>query len=289
MKKFFFLFFFLITIVSFAQKPGDAMLQLTFGTEYVPAKLTFLDNHVEEGYVYGFIENRFFEVNMGFISGFETIENKTNLDDKVFDFRATSNGEVKKLQSKNLKSIVLLGNEDDVDIQYDYINLKTVNSAGEIVDLNKKIWLPLIKKDNISLYGYSYFLTQPNGSGAQYICTPVYLKGANQDFAIPPIDYNRVNLFNLGKIDDKFKIAVKEIFKDCPELIAKMDLEKTFTKEDKRSAVQKYKEEEKEYKAKAKELPRKERKSFRTKFYENKALEPYFIMIDEYNKTCPKQ
>ena len=279
----------LFSLGTFAQKPDDALLQINLGAEYVPAKLVFTDGHTEEGHVYGFIENRFFEVNMGFISGFETIENKVNLDDKVFEFKTSLKGESRKLQSKDLKSVVLIGGEDDIDVQYDYLSIKTINSAGETVDLNKKIWLPLIKNDKVNLYGYSYFLAQPNGAGLQYICTPVYLKGFNQDYAIPPIDYNRVNLFNLSGIDDKFKASMREIFKDCPALIEKMDLDRTFSKEDKRSAIQKYKEDEKEYKSKAKELPKKERKSFKTKFYENKALEPYFTIIHEYNKTCSGQ
>ncbi|MBC8643768.1 hypothetical protein H9W95_06220 [Flavobacterium lindanitolerans] len=51
------------------------------------------------------------------------------------------------------------------------------------------------------------------GHGCSLMWILAYIKKPNDEFAYIPVDYNRLNLFNLGKIDDKFLKPLRKLVK----------------------------------------------------------------------------
>jgi hypothetical protein len=285
--KYFLIFF--ISICSFAQKPNGGFLQFNFKADYVPAKVRFVDGHTEEGFIYGFIENRKFEINLDLGLGPQSLEKDLNLDDKVFDFKNDINGPKRKLTIKDINEVILVGDGANFTI-YRLFNIKRANNKGEIIDANKKIWLPLIKKGVVNIYGYDiYRKASANDQGeGVYMFTMVYLQKENQDYAMSTIDYDNISIFNMGKVDDKSAAVLKEAFKDCPKFVATIDQKVKLSKEEKKDMRKEYFTDQKELKNLKKGKSQAEYNEIERDYYHKKLVAPFDKLIDEYVATCPK-
>jgi len=281
MKKI--LFFLFLSVGTMQAQSEDDMITFDFSADYKPAEITFMDGHKENGFIYGFIDNTFFTFDpSSLISGFKSIESSVNLNDKHFDFKNSLEGSARKLTVADIKNVLVT--KQSGNVEYGYYHIKTANAKGEIVDTKKSAWLPFIKKDKIDILGYNYFQKSP-GTLSELLFTPVYLHRNNEDFVIVPIDFNGINLFSFGKIDEKFMGAITEVFKDCPVLIEKM----------KSDAVAKkplfdydtLKEDLKELKKTSKDLPKKERKKLKDDLQSAYNIQPYINLINQYKISCP--
>lgn len=278
MKKYILALFFCNLI--FAQKPSGGDVLFTFGADYREAEVTFTDGHKEKGLIYGFIENKFIEIGNPMSFGFDTLESRMNLLDNSFDFKINEGDKPRKLTQNEINDVEII-KRDGKNLHYRLMDLKTVNVKGEIVDLKKRAWLPVYSEDKVNLFAYSVY------SEGRYMMTVAYLNHSKDNFAINPIDLNRLNLFNIGKIDDKFINALKEVFKDCPEYVKK--LEQNFNEKKMGYSAESYDELKKQLKEvkKDKNLTKQQKRDLEDELQQKYYLDPYSNLIEEYNETCP--
>lgn len=269
-----------------AQKPEPGEIKITLNADYKPAEITYVDGHKEQGFIYGFISNKAIAVGSLLDTEFDTLESDLNFMDNSFTFKTTLDGEKKHLSQNDIKEVNLYYNTDAPDF-YRLMDMKSANSAGEIVDLHKKVWLPLYKTfGKFNIFSYDVYTIHPN----TYAGTYVYLNRADDNFAINARDINRMNLFNLDKIDDKFAATLKYIFRDCPEFV------QTFNGEPRdvwmhfyegflwKETGKKLKQYEKEHK----ELTKQQLEKHRIDYKRQAEILPYIRCIEEYYQKCPK-
>src|SRR5690606_15506713 len=177
--------------------------------KYIPCEITFDDNTVVSGFVKDFRLPRTIEI-AGYDLG--TIESQLNLDRSKFKFKTTNDGSAKDITLSNIKFITLI--EEDGDTKYEKLRLKTINSKSEVVDLKREIMVPLLREGNINLYGLQVYECSVN-------CTMfwvlAYVKHRDSEYAFIPIDYNNLNLFNTGKLQEKIFRSFEEVGKDCED------------------------------------------------------------------------
>lgn len=285
MKNYIVLFLFVFGI-AIAQKPKSNEILFTLGTKYENAEVIFVDGHSENGFIYGFISNKWIEFGNPLSLGFETLENRLNLTDNSFSFKNTIDGTSRNLTQSDINEVTIIDEKSQSE-HYKLMNLKTVNVKGEIIDLNKKAWLPLYKVDKINVYAYDVMFSDNRSGPSKYAFTVAYLNNPKDNFAINPIDFNRINLFNLGKIDDKMIYVLKEVFKDCPEFIKKLNGNPKTVLSDYFKDPQQRKIDKNELKESSKGLSKQEKKELEIKLNEKMWVDPYLKLIDDYKKACP--
>lgn len=269
-----------LPIISYAQVASNGSL-FSEGLKFSEARIVFKDGHSENGFIKGFIDKSFTTFN--YQTGFETLEKQLNLTDKSFDFKNTEEGVSRKLTNDEIDQITIVHSKAKFST-YQLYGMKTANSKGKIVDLNRKIWLPVIKKGKVNILGFNIV----NSNTGRYGETVVYLNRDGEDFAINPIDRNRINLFNLGKIDDKFVATLNEIFKDCPEFLSSINEDpKTFTEQITKRIKENRKEAEKQFKEDSKKLKGNDKKLLEMQIYEQFYISEYVRLIEDYLKFCP--
>jgi hypothetical protein len=277
MKKFLIIYLFLFFYQGYSQV-------YNFDAKYRQAEITFIDKHIENGFIYGFIERKFIEFTPSNGFSLSNIEERLNLNDNTMSFKTTIDGSKKELSQNDLISVKVLNDEGEY-INWKLMELKTVNVDGKIINLNRKAWLPIYKEDKINIFSKSVY-SQQGQSKPKYGFTMIYLNNPKDNFAINPIDYNRINIFNIGKINDKLIFALKEVFKDCPEFLKKIEgdpdevIDRYF-----KNRIQRKKDRE-VFRENSKDLSRKDRNFLEIELKENTAVEPYLKLIDEYKVTC---
>ena len=261
---------------------GYAQINLYYGLDSteVPGTVYFNDGHSEEGIVAGLVDRRYMFVDMK--NPFKTIERNLDLMDNSFIF-TNEQGEKRKIKSDEVKKVIKKYDEGySVYIRH---NLKTVNTKGKIVDLDRQAWLPLMIDDpRIKIFGLSAY----DVKSRQYVGTYVYLNREGEDFVINPLDFNRLNLFNMGSVNDKMRVALKETFRDCPATIDLID--QTITN---KSQKKDYKATQKKLLVGLKEirksnLSRDEKKLKEIQLYEEMMVSIYSNLLDHYNENCPE-
>ncbi len=242
------------------------------GSTETNAEITFNDGHTEKGVVSGFIQRRYMYVNLPS----KTLERELNLDDKVFSFE-DSLGVKRKIRSNQVQ-IVKEIYENGYGL-YRRFNIKTVNSKKKIIDVKKQVWLPYFIEDRINILGFTVY-----GHKGTYLGTYIYLNREGEDFAINPIDFNRINLFNMGKTDDKMKIALKETFRDCEATLSFID--EMFSKKGKKKSQKVVLSKEGLDRIKKQKLRGKEKAFAVGKLYENFMIGVYSNILNHYNEHC---
>lgn len=251
--------------------------------EFIPAEIKLSNGEIISGYIKEFnvpnaIEFPEFTFNLN-------LEAELRMDRTKFNFKKTLEGSSEKIDLNSIKSITLKGEDT---ITYEKLKLKTINSKLEVVDLQREIMAPLIKEGKINIYGLkAYECTPRYGCSLMWVLT--YIKKPNDEYAYIPVDYNRLNIFNLGKIDDKFFRAFEEAGKDCPEFLsytaekkAKFS-DKAYRKE--LAAIRKQFDKDKKEKLKQIKSNRERIKAeddMETQFY----LKFYLDEIKEYSSRC---
>ena len=220
-----------------------------------------------------------------------SLEKEMGIHGKTFVL-TDPNGKEKIIISDNVKSIYIYEDEGVKEIRR--LNLKTVNVKGEIVDLDKNVWLPVkIDGSRVSILSFNRYVSYANPyknkkkvsiDKATYAGTYVYLQRMEEDFAIIPIDLNRINLLNMGSTGDKYKIALKETFRDCDKTVALIDKDWDVSNKE---GLKRYKALKKEANQKIKKLPKKERKYAWDAFYTEYTMRLYLPILEQYNAECP--
>ncbi len=258
-------------MVSQTYTSNSGLINFNLGNKYEEAEITYSDNTKVKGYINGFIENNSIEVGLG-LDYFDKFEDQLNLDDKKFYFKKEINDKAITLTQENIKSISVVVN--NVTKTYYLLKIKSVDKKKNIVDLNRKVWLPLLKDDDkIKIFGFNLFLNN------RYVGTFNYLSNDNE-YALKPTD--RVFVSSDTMIES-YQIMLKYIFNDCEQIKPLID---EFTNKEK--AKKKYAELQLQIKAVKKEkgLTKIDEKNKILKLNEDYFTEPYVKMIEEYKKSC---
>ena len=258
-------------MVSQTYTSNSGLINLNLGNKYEEAEITYSDSTKVKGYINGFIENNSIEVGLG-LDFFDKFEDQLNLDDKKFYFKKEIDDKAITLTQENIKSISVVVN--NVTKTYYLLKIKSVDKKKNIVDLNRKVWLPLLKDDDkIKIFGFNLFLNN------RYVGTFNYLSNDNE-YALKPTD--RVFVSSDTMIES-YQIMLKYIFNDCEQIKPLID---EFTNKEK--AKKKYAELQLQIKAVKKEkgLTKIDEKNKILKLNEDYFTEPYVKMIEEYKKSC---
>lgn len=258
-------------IISQTYTSNSGLINLNLGNKYEEAEITYSDNTKVKGYINGFIENNSIEVGLG-LDYFDKLEDQLNLDDKKFHFKKEINDKPIILTQDKIKSISVVVN--NVTKTYYLLKIKSVDKKKNIVDLNRKVWLPLLKdSDKIKIFGFNLFINN------RYVHTYTYLSNDNE-YALKPTDKSFISS---DAIIESYQIMLKYIFNDCDKI---KPLIEEFT--NKENAKKKYAELQLQIKAvkKEKDLTKDEEKNKILKLNEDYFTEPYVKMIEEYKKSC---
>ena len=252
----------------FAQNEG--IFNFIFGNRYEEAEITYTNGSIQRGYINGFIENNF--LNFSNDNPFDKFEEQLNLDDKKFYFKSDLKADAITLTQEQIKKVSLIQNNTTKDFYL--LKIKSVDKNGDIVDLERKAWLPLLySSSSINIYGFNLLI---NG---QYIYTYSYFN-IDDEYAIKATDQL---IINNKKYLANYKIMLKFIFNNCDTMNPLID-----DYLNKENYMKKYDELTEEIK-KVKNI---EGMSKDDKEYEimvmkqNFYLEPLKQMIETFNDSC---
>ncbi|MBW8524510.1 hypothetical protein K0U91_09175 [Chryseobacterium chendengshani] len=246
----------------------------------IPVEIIMENGEVKTGFLQNFQNPKYVYADMLLLGN---IEKKLRFEIDEFNFKEEQSSAVEKIGINDLKRIVILGKDGSEKLVYDKMKLKTINVKGEILDVKKTVVLPLEQEGKTNLYGINIVFVQNNRYNNN-IYLP-YMKKADEEYGYIVIDLNRVNFFNLGKIDDKLKKAIYEVTKDCAPFSDNLDVRIKEFEDDVKTA-------RKEGFAKKKEL-RKIAKNGGEGFdamkidHEYSSM-PYRELLDEYEQKCKK-
>ena len=258
-------------MVSQTYTSNSGLINFNLGNKYEEAEITYSDSTKVKGYINGFIENNSIEVGLG-LDFFDKFEDQLNLDDKKFYFKKEIDDKAITLTQENIKSISVVVN--NVTKTYYLLKIKSVDKKKNIVDLNRKVWLPLLKdSEEIKIFGFNLFINN------RYVHTYTYLSN-DDEYALKPTDKSFISS---DAIIESYQIMLKYIFNDCEKI---KPLIEEFT--NKENAKKKYAELQLQIKAvkKEKDLTKVEEKNKILKLNEDYFTEPYVKMIEEYKKSC---
>lgn len=260
---------FLIIFTCFAYYGYTQDLYYGFPDSEKEAEITFTDGHVETGKIYGFIDRR--SIYLDVDNPFKSVERRLNLTDKIFHFD-NGNGIKRKVKSDEAVKIKVV--EEGKDVFYERVYVKTVNSKGKVVDLKRQLWLPYIYSDDrVAILGLNML-----DLNKRYVGTLVYLKRAEEDFVLNSLDYNRLNIFNFSKLDDKMYAVYREIFRDCEATVEYINYFANLKGKKKKQV-------RKEMMEKYKAVPVNKDESI-TERYERLALTNPMFFLNHYNQNC---
>ena len=241
--------------------------------KFLEGTIVFKDGHSETGYIKSFLENKFFDYTL-----FKKFEQEFNLDDKSIKFKNSAEGTVIKYNMDDIAELqIKAGTIYEI---YVPLNLKTLSKKGEIIDKKIKVWLPLIKKGKINLYGYEYFISSYRGDfpehGYQF-----YYHIQGSDFALSPYE----NLTMLGKKANIkiFTSFYKYLFDACSDFTTKhavelqKEIDSNYSKEEQKQMVREYVKREKAFQNK------KDKTLIDAFEMQNFELSKF---IDDYNSEC---
>ncbi|MPS64583.1 hypothetical protein [Chryseobacterium sp.] len=132
-----------------------------------------------------------------------------------FVYKKTKGSEDEKFGANEVKSVKIFDDYDDVTNAIERLDMKYVDKNGEVTDKKKRSFQPLLYDGKIQIFGSN--LKVCSGAACNYVYSKFYLKNAKDDFAVMPVDYDKLSLFNVGSMYDKMVEAFKYAGRDCPE------------------------------------------------------------------------
>lgn len=277
------LFSLLILSITFAQSQEKPIVEFYFGkTNYIPATVQLNNGKVLMGEVQDFDSPDLVKVNNPF--GFEPkdLESEFNLDRKKIKFRTNASEKEIYIYSDSINQITHFDTELNQVKEFKRLRILKTNNNGEVYDSGKSCFLPLIKKDSISYYGYNLIVEN------KYARTVFYMNNSKDNFAINPLDFSMMDILKKeSKLQTEVINAVKYITKDCTEFHKIIETKPEITKEMKKDALQKYKQMEQDVKEGKKKLKTKREKvAFESEVFSSYYLTPFMTITKEYNTLC---
>jgi hypothetical protein len=239
--------------------------------DYIPAKVILTNGKAINGYIKDFTLPKFIQF-QGPFSEFKPFEKRLNLDRTNFRFKYNPEGESIPIHADSIQTILL---NEDKPVEYEKMKLKTINSKNKLVDTDLEVFLPLIKRGDIDLYGLNVV-----DKHDKLITVLAYIKKPEDNFAVIPIDMSRLNIFNAWSIGERFITGFMEITKDCDAYQALLQDELNKLKKKDKQYVKESEQQFKDYMAQNCNNCNPE--ELFSSFY----FQRYKDMIDNYSNMC---
>lgn len=222
--------------------------------KYTNATVYYNNGQSEKGLINSFLEDNFFDFNI-----FGTFEEGLIYHDKSIKFKTSEDAEAKKIAIGDIDKIIV--HYENFDKEYKALFIRNVNRKGIIEESNVKIFLPLLRSGKVNLYGFYHRETYTNhdrkmSSSSSSVTEVFYLQNANENYAFNYYDIELQDVFNLR---DRLANPLKELFKDCPELLTKVQntfYEENLSKEEKKKLKEQSKATWKALQKEYKEIPK---------------------------------
>ena len=274
MKNLFLAFSLLIAFQLWSQKEGSATV--------FNAEITYNNGTTSKGKLDGFIVKKSLFGGKG--DPFANLESDFNLRDTKFTFYPDG-GEKLKLKSEEVSNVKLF--KDDGDVwEFGRFKIMALDKKGNLKETKSELWLPYLRKDEISLLGFSAF-----DHTGKYVGTVTLFHREGDDYVIDPINLKVLDIFSMRKMMEKTEAGMVEVFKDCPETVKlvkgnfeKAQMERATSKEYRKKFMKDIKDLDK----RTKKMSVGERMEAQGDFYSKlymEGLQPYF---DSYNENCAK-
>ena len=201
--------------------------------KYTTATVYYLDGKSEKGLINSFLEDRFFDFNF-----FGTFEQGLIYNDKSITFKLNEEAEASKVPIADIDKIIL--HYENFDKEYKALFIRNIDRKGVLEEPKARIFLPLLRSGKINIYGFYHRDVSTSYSDPKFQRSTVtvtelfYYQNANENYAI---DYFNIELQDVFNLRDRMANPLRELFKDCEELVAKVDnvmYEKNLSKEEKK-------------------------------------------------------
>jgi hypothetical protein len=283
------IFFALTGFIFFTQSIQCQDVQFYVGkTDFNNAIILLSNGEILTGEVQDFnspnaVELKNFNPFMMSMSITEEIERNLYLDRKKIKFRKNENDKFRLIPSNSIEAINFF--DKKLNKKFEYKQLKIAKSIdGKIKETNRSLFLPLVKKDSIDLYGYHFY------SDGKYATTILYLNNPKDDWAISPYDLRLTEIFAAKKkLTQRIISSYKFVSENCTNFHKWLDEKYYFETEKslKNDYKKYYKTVKKEIRVGKKKLKTKESKME----YEQQKWAEYYIKtftpaIEKYKTLC---
>lgn len=211
----------------------SAQLLINFGgNQYYQAKI-YLENGFErEGYILDFNDEKILSFTIQHdIKKLTTIENQRGLKNEFYYFRESEKGKDEKILLTDIKKIdfttINSVTKKAKHHTFEKVNLARVNNDLEIQSENEYALLRLFfSNSKIAIYNYiSNGCDDLSSLNCRMAIThDFYFRKQGEEYAIKPID---INLFAIGKVEDKFYKSFEYFGKNCPKFLTHLNELKT--------------------------------------------------------------
>jgi hypothetical protein len=206
MKKIYFFTFIILSIFINAQR------------SFVPVEITKSDGTTENV----LLRDIYFPNTNSYMGIIKQSKNKSIFEkEQKFEYKTSENSSIQKISYNDIQKIKVLDRNDDLILGFEKLNIKEVNRNGILSDKNYDAILPILYEGKMNIYGYNYLICSKNNiiSECRYFTTVIYVKNNKSDFAVMPVDIDKISGFNSGGMDDKFIQAFKYAGSDCAEFL----------------------------------------------------------------------
>lgn len=138
-----------------------------------------------------------------------------------FEYKLGPEGKLLKVDASELQKVKFLDEFEDERLGLERLKLKAVNDKGVVDDKAYNSWQPLLYDGKIKIYGSNLYSC--SGSICTFVFSKFYHRNERDDFAVMPIDFDRLNLLNLCKMDEKRVEAFRLVGKGGPEFNKYLD------------------------------------------------------------------
>ena len=238
------------------------LISVTANAKFVEGIVKFNEGHEEKVLIKSFLEEKWF-----FAQTSKSLEENLNLDDKFLVFKINNESDTKKILIDEINQVTLINENNTVQI-FKVIFLREVNKDGTISDEERKVYLPLLKEGRINIFGFKFL--EKSVKGGIYSKDEIfYYQNSNENYAI---NYGNIDEFaseiifesNMReKLSKRMGNPLKDLFKDCPEIVNNIDtLLEPYIEQDRA-----YEAEEKRLSKEFKKLPKEKQNDLLTIHY----------------------
>lgn len=140
-----------------------------------------------------------------------------------FEVKLSPEAETEKINSDLVKAVKFVDDYDDEILGLEKLKMKTVDSDGKISDKSHVSWQPLLYDGKIKIYGSNSYMCAQDGNQCSYAVSEFFLRNSQDDYAVMPVDYDRLNLLNFWKADERMIESFKLVGKNCANFNSYVD------------------------------------------------------------------
>lgn len=139
-----------------------------------------------------------------------------------FQYKKNENSETENIKANDVKKIQVFDQSGDPISTIEKLDMVAVDKNGDVTKKTKKSFQPLLYDGKIQIFGSNINIC--TNSICYYAYSEFYIKNTKDDFAVMPVDYDRINLLNIFSISDKLVEAFRYTGRNCPDFQKYMDI-----------------------------------------------------------------